>query len=886
MRSVAPPPSVGTRVGGSARGLAEEEARRRREVYGENRIEVRAATPVWRRVVVQVRDPLILVLLVAAALTVLTGDVKDTVIILFVVVANTGVGVVQEIRADEAISALSELAAPTARVRRDGVTRTTTAAELVPGDVVELAEGDVVPADADLLEAAALLVDESALTGESVPVGKLARPDRPASTEDAGLSAGTVVVRGRGVAVVTATGTQSAMGRIARLMDTGPTMTPLQHRLAGLGRALAAAAGVLCLLVAVLGLVRGQPLELMLVTAISLVVAAVPESLPAVVTLSLALGARRMADRHAIVRRLAAVETLGSVTVIATDKTGTLTEGRMVAELLWTPEGEAVVTGTGYGPDGEIRTAAGVLTPQTGAAYERLLGSAVLCNDATLEAPVGDDGQWSAAGDPTEAALLAAARKLYAGRPLTAEGAVVGDRVDEVPFDSLRRRMTTLHRQSDGRWRVTCKGAPEALLRASVVTADPLLLEAADERAVELGEAGYRVLAVAMAVLDEPPPDLAEAETGLELLGLVAIADPPREAAAAAVDACRRAGIVPVLITGDHASTARAVASRLGILGPGGEVVSGPVSRPVDGARTPDGVPDGVVDVRVYARSTPEQKLDVIRGWQSAGQVVAMTGDGVNDGPAMRRADIGIAMGRRGTEVARQAADLVLADDDLATVVAAVEEGRRVYANVRRFLLYGLAGGTAEILVMLLGPLVGMPLPLTPAQILWVNLMTHGLPGVALGAEPTERLTMERPPRPPAESILGAGLWQRLAQLGTLLAAISLGVGWWAKEHDAPWQSCLFLALAAAQLGVAIGVRSRPRSWQNPFLLWAVGAAYVLQVLAVTLTPLRELLGTASLSAAQVAQVSAVAALGYVAARVQVVLADRRLARLAHPGTG
>ncbi|MEO7060866.1 MAG: cation-transporting P-type ATPase [Lapillicoccus sp.] len=861
-------------------GLSDEEAATRRLVHGDNRVVVRAPTPVWRRVVDQLRDPMILVLLAAAALTVATGDLKDAVIIAVVVVVNTAVGVIQEVRAGEAVAALSALTAPTARVRRDGVSQTLPADALVPGDVVELAEGDIVPADCELLESAALLVDEAAVTGESVPVEKARRLGTPDPVEEGRLSAGTVVVRGRAVALVTATGPGSAMGRIAQLMDTGTTTTPLQRRLAGLGRLLAIGAGGLCLVVAVLGLLGGQPLEVMAVTAISLVVAAVPESLPAVVTLSLALGAKRMAARQAIVRRLAAVETLGSVTILATDKTGTLTEGRMVAEVLWTPAGEATVTGTGYAPEGEIRGADAVPTAATGAAYIDLLAAAVLCNDATLEPPSVPGGDWRAVGDPTEAALLAVAGKLGTD-PVAGLGA---QRVDELPFDSLRRRMTTLHRQGDGRWLVTCKGAPEVILLSSVVTADPTVLAQAVTRARELGAAGYRVLAMARALLDDRPTELLAAEAGLELLGLVAIADPPRPGAAETIASCRRAGIVPILITGDHPSTARAIAERLGILLPG-EVVDGEGREVADACAASDlaagSGPSFAADpaagqVRVYARSTPEQKMAVIGAWQDAGQVVAMTGDGVNDGPAMRRADIGIAMGGRGTEVARQAADLVLADDNLATVVTAVEEGRRVYANVRRFLLYGLAGGTAEILVMLLGPFLGLALPLTPAQILWVNLMTHGLPGVALGAEPADPDSMAQPPRSPDESILGAGLWQRLLQLGALITAISLGVGWWAKANDAPWQSCLFLALAAAQLGVAVGVRARPGTWQNPFLLWAVAAAYVLQVLAVSIAPLQALLGTGSLTVSQVALVSAVSALGYVAARLQILVAGRR----------
>jgi Ca2+-transporting ATPase len=861
-------------------GLSEAEAAVLLERHGENRVVARRPVPVWRRVLDQLRDPMVLVLLVAIVLTLATGDYQDAIIVAFVVVVNTAVGVVQGMRAEDAVAALSALSAPTARVRRDGVTRSVEAGHIVPGDVLELATGDVVPADADLLDTSALLLDESAITGESVPVDKVVPAGGGAAVYDSHrVSAGTVVVRGRAIARVTATGASSTMGRIAGLLDAGPTLTPLQRRLAGLGRALAVVAGVLCVLVAVLGLLRGQPLELMAVTAISLVVAAVPESLPAVVTLSLALGARRMAARQAIVRRLAAVETLGSVTILATDKTGTLTDGQMVVEWLWTPTGEAAVTGTGYGPEGQVLTGARPMTASTAPALADLLSAGALCNDAVLEPPTAASERWSAVGDPTEAALLAAAGKLGAGQgragpegPVSTAGA---QRVAEVPFDSLRRRMTTLHRLLDGRFVVTCKGAPEVVLDPVVLGEPESVLAAASARAAAFARDGYRVLAVAQLVSAEHPGDLSVTEKGLRLLGLVAIADPPRAAARATIAACQEAGITPVLITGDHVATARSIGERLGIIGPGDPVASG---GQLTGAGRLD--PTGV---RVFARTTPEQKLDVIQAWRDAGQVVAMTGDGVNDGPALRRSDIGVAMGGRGTEVARQAADLVLADDDLATVVVAVEEGRRVYANVRRFLLYGLAGGTAEILVMLVGPLLGLALPLLPAQILWVNLMTHGMPGVALGAEPADPKNMHRPPRPPDQSVLGAGLWQRILQLGLVIAATSVGVGWWAHEHGGPWQSMLFVTLGATQLGAAIGVRARPGTWANPFLLWATAAAFGLQVLAVYLPPLQDLLSTEPLSLAQLGAVSAASVIGYLVSRLQTERTNRAAASAAGP---
>ncbi|MEU4330019.1 cation-translocating P-type ATPase [Nonomuraea dietziae] len=820
----------------ASRGLSSAEAALLLERDGPNLLPGKPPVPLWRRIAAQLRDPLIVVLLVAAALTLVTGDLTDMAVIMLVIVVNTAVGVGQEVRADRAITALTQLTAPTARVVRDGIERQIAAGDVVVGDLLVLAEGDIVPADAVVAEAAALLVDESALTGESVPVEK---------PSDELVSSGTVVVRGRGRAVVTAIGLASATGRIASLMAKGSGLTPLQRRLVGVGRLLAGVTVLLCTLVLALGLVRGQPVELMVITAISLVVAAVPESLPAVVTLSLALGARRMAVRNALVRRLPAVETLGSVTVLATDKTGTLTEGRMLVRHLWTPAGEATVTGTGYAPEGQISRGPSLDDER----LTDLLSAAALCNDARL---AQEDGEWTALGDPTEAALLAAAGKHGLDRSLLERRL---PRTAEQPFDSGRKRMSTAHRRPGGGGMVVCKGAPEALLHPPVLRDDPALLARAAERADQLAAAGYRVLAVARADT-ETVPETAE-ERDLSLLGLIAIQDPPRPAAAATIAACKRAGIRPVLITGDHPGTARAIAADVGIIGPHDTVVDCRDAASLDG--------DGA---SVYARATPEQKLDLVQAMRERGDIVAMTGDGVNDGPALRRADIGVAMGRRGTEVARQAADLVLADDDLDTVVAAVEEGRRVYTNIRRFLVYGLSGGAAEIAVMLLGPLGGLALPLLPAQILWINLLTHGLPGVALGGEPALPATMTAPPRPPSQSILGAGLWQRVIRIAVVLTAVTLGVGLWAYDTGRPWQSMIFFALGATQLGVALGSRTRPGSLANPMLLLAIAGAFILQLAGLYLPLLNDLLGTEPLGVGDLLIVTALSALGYAAARL------------------
>lgn len=774
-------------------GLSSAEAERRLAEIGPNAVFSRRHLSVWSSIGAQLKDPLILVLLAAVLLTVSTGDFPDAGVIGFVVLVNSAVGVIQEVRADRAITALSQLSAPTSRVRRDGHEQLLASTDLVPGDVVILGEGDIVPADAVVVEASALLIDEAALTGESVPVGKAPR------IGEHELSAGTLVVRGRAIAIVTVTGPGSALGKIAALFDTGVQATPLQRRLQKLGRTLAGIVVVLCAVVLALGLGRGEPTERMVVTAISLVVAAVPESLPAVITLSLALGARQMARRQAIVRRLPAVETLGSITVLATDKTGTLTTGRMRVEQAWTPFGtRAFDEGSAAPADPELR---------------QLLTAGALCNDARLSSEVPNEGHAAGAGDPTELALLLAARSDGIDLTKLAESY---PRVAEVPFDSGRQRMTTIHRDLGNGFLLCSKGAPEALL--PLCELDDAPWKRASTEAADLAGAGYRVLAVATRRIGGVPEDVHDVENRLQFLGLVALADPPKTAAAKTIAACKAAGIATVLITGDHPATAAAIAQRVGI-----------------------------DSEHVFARVTPERKLDIVRQLRAGGEIVAMVGDGVNDGPALKSADIGVAMGQRGTEVARQAADLILADDDLATVVAAVQEGRRIYANVRRFLTYALTGGGAEILVMLVGPAVGLALPLLAAQILWVNLLTHGVTGVAMGAEPADVGSMHTPPRPPNESVIGDGLSGRVLRMSAVLAAVTLGLGWWADHSGRAGQSMMFLTLTALQLGVVLGLRTSAWSRANPALPIAVVVSVGLVLAGVYLPMLRDLLGTTTL---------------------------------------
>ncbi|GAA1913525.1 HAD-IC family P-type ATPase [Streptomyces durmitorensis] len=841
-------------------GLSREQAARLLAECGPNTLAPPAVISLWSRVSAQLRDPLIIVLLAAVALTVATADYADAIIISVVVLFNTTVGVVQEVRADNAVAALSAMTAPTARVRRDGTEQEVASADVVPGDVLMLGEGDIVPADATLRQAAALLVDESTLTGESVPADKDVHGTDP---DTARLRAGTVVVRGRAVATVTATGAHSALGVIAASLHPRQQLTPLQKRLAGLGKVLALVTVGLCLLVLGLGLLRGQSLELMAVTAISLVVAAVPESLPAVVTLGLALGARRMAARNAVVRRLSAVETLGSVTVLATDKTGTLTEGRMLLERVWTPLGTVTVSGTGYEPVGEFLHAGLPPTPALADAVREVLVTGALCNDASLVPPAEAATPWAALGDPTEAALLTGAAKAGCAR----EGLLRDrPRVGEVPFDSLRKRMTTLHSTAGGAIDICLKGAPEAVLEPSLLDEEPEVLKRAREEAAALSAEGYRVLAVAAGSHTALPDPAEKSESGLRLLGLAAISDPPKAAAEATVLACRSAGITSVLITGDHPATARAIAVRVGILRRDEAEQPGLV---VTGQELAAGQIPDLTAVRVFARTSPQQKLDIVGAWQARGEVTAMTGDGVNDGPALRQADIGVAMGRRGTEVARQAADLVLADDELTSVVAAVEEGRRVYANIRRFLLYALAGGAAEILIMLLGPLFGLVLPLRAGQILWINLLTHGLTGVAMGAEPSSPDAMHRPPRRPRQHVLGGGLWQRVLRLSILVTAVCLGASLWVRHTGGPWQTVLFLSLLAAQLGVALGLRERVLTRRNLSLPVAVLTAAALGVAAVYVPFLAHLLGTSALSWPDIGIAAAAGLIAFIAARTE-----------------
>lgn len=852
-------------------GLSDELAAERLDRHGPNTIDRGAGPGPLATFVRQFKSTMIAVLAAAAVVTIVIGDTADTVVIAAIVVLNAVIGYVQEHRAERAMAALDAMSGDVADVIRAGAHVALDVAAVVPGDLVCLAPGDVVPADLRLVVAESLQVDEAALTGESEPALKTT----DAVVEGASVldrrnvvHRGTAVLDGRGAGVAVATGVDTELGRIAMLLGEGRRPTPLQRRLAVLGRQLAAAALLVCLLVFLLGIVRGSAVDEMLLTAVTLAVAAVPEGLPAVVTVALALGARRMAARRALVRRLPAVETLGSVSVICTDKTGTLTQNRMAVERVWTPDGSFSVTGTGYAPVGAVTGPSGAA-----GALGRVAAVARACNDAVVQP--GTDGTWDLLGDPTEGALVALARRIDA-HLAPAAPVPVPPRRDEVPFDPVRKMMTTVHGADDGSSWVAVKGAVDAI--APLLTG-PDIAQAARDAADELSRQGFRVLALAERRLATPAVDDREIERELHLVGVVGISDPPRRGVASSIAACRDAGVATVMITGDHPSTARAIGSRLGLLeGRPDEVMTGDEIDVLDDAV----LAERIGTVRVFARTTPEQKLRIVDAWRARGAVVAMTGDGVNDAPALQRADIGVAMGQTGTDVSREAADMVLADDDFSTIVAAVAEGRRIYDNVRRFVRYLLTTNSGEVWTMLLAVALALPIPLGPTQILWINLITDGLPAVALGLEKAEPDVMDRPPRPRRESVLGGGLWPRALAFGLLMGVLVLGLQAVARDAGWRWQTMGFTALALMQLGNALAARSDRESLLrrgvtgNPWLALAVVVGVLGQLAVLYLPPLATLFDAEPLRPLELAAVGLTSVTAVVAIEVDKARRARR----------
>ena len=818
-------------------GLSTDEARRRLASHGPNSLPEAARSGIGQLILAQFRDLMIQILLLAAVVAAFIGEPLDALAILLIVTLNAAIGAVQQYRAETAIAALRQLAAPSAEVVRDGRYHSIAASELVPGDIAILETGAVVPADMRLLEAQQLQADESMLTGESSPVEKqaatLEQPELPLGDRSNMAYRSTLVTRGRGRGLVVSTGTATEIGSIADLLGSiDLASSPLQQRLTRFSKRLALVILGICALLFLGGILRGEPWLLMLLTAVSLAVAAIPEALPAVVSISLAMGAHRMSAKNALVRNLPAVETLGSVSVICADKTGTLTMNRMHAELAISAGGEQQL------PDSK-NTAPGLW---------QLFGQGLaLSNDVQLTQ------ENTNTGDPTEIALFEMAQAAGYDK---AELEHQLPRLAEIPFTSERKLMTTLHKSENGVL-VFTKGAPETLItRCQQVLTDNGSIEIDSghwqEEVERLSNQGYRVLALACQQLDSlPQSGLDGVEEGLTLLGLVALIDPPREGAIEAVRECREAGITTVMITGDHPGTAREIARRLGIAEEGATVITGQELETI----ADEELAGRVLDNRVYARVSPAQKIRLVKALQARGQFIAMTGDGVNDAPALRQADIGVAMGLKGTDVAREAASMVLLDDNFTTIVGAVREGRRIFDNIRKFVKYTMTSNSGEIWTLALAPLFGLPLPLLPVHILWINLVTDGLPGLALTTQPQESHIMQRPPRPPNESLFSQGMWQHILVIGLLIGAVSLGVQAWALDSGlAHWQTMVFTVLTFSQLANVLVIRNDRDSlftsglFQNRPLIGAVLLTVLLQLAVIYLPPLNAIFHTSPLS--------------------------------------
>ena len=881
----------------SARGLTGEEVARRREQHGWNALAEAPPVPLWKKLLGQFKDLVIWILIVAAIIAGAMGEWVDTAAILAIVLVNGVIGFLQEEKAGRALAALQKLSSPMAKVIRDGTLQSVPARELVSGDRIELEAGDNIPADARLLIAFSVRIQEAALTGESVPVDKDANcvldENAPLGDRRNMVYMGTVAATGKASAVVVATGMNTELGHIAGLLQRSePEPTPLQRRLAELGKVLVVVCLVIVAVIFVLQLVRGGELLEMLLISVSLAVAAVPEGLPAVVTLTLALGLQRMVKRNALVRKLPSVETLGSVTVICSDKTGTLTRNEMTVREIVAGGERFLVTGAGYAPQGEFQKCgdvaevarlrsneSDVASPKShDSGYEPInpleevdlvqaLTTGAHCNNSTVSQRGDEADSWQVIGDPTEGALIVAALK--AG--IAARGSE-HQVLHEIPFDSERKAMSvvvrgpessphapraesgtrsvpsTLEPASPSNTVMHTKGAPEVILAKCVAERRGGKIEPlTDARRSQIMQANSEMASRALRVLALAYRDHSETpgteydETDLIFAGLVGMIDPPREAAKEAVQKCRAAGIRPVMITGDHPETALAIARELHIAEDGGRVVTGQELN----ALSDDDLKVQVDQISVYARVSAEHKLRVVRAWKSRGQIVAMTGDGVNDAPAVKAADIGIAMGIAGTDVTKEASDMVLTDDNFASIVNAVEEGRGIFDNIQKFVHFLLSCNAGEVLLMFFAAVIGWPVPLVAIQILWINLVTDSLPALALGMEPPERDIMSRQPRPPHEAVITRERGLLILFHGTLIAAVA-ALGFWLIYQGDEAQlgrarTVAFCVTTYAQLFFAIGCRSQTSTlpqlglFSNPHLLGAIVISGLLQLGVVML---------------------------------------------------
>lgn len=778
----------------------------------------------------QFLDVMILVLAVAAVISSFIGEFSDTIVIIVILVLNAVIGFVQEYRAEQAMEALKKMAAPSSYVIRNGKTVELPTEELVPGDIVLLEAGNTVPADIRLSESESIKVNEASLTGESNAVDK-----KTDALEDEDLSLGdrvnmvykgTQVVGGHGKGIVVATGMKTELGKIAGMLEKAESITPLQKRLAQFSKRLTAIIIVLCIVFFFVGYQRGEELNTMLLTAISLAVAAIPEALPAVVTISLALGAKRMMKRKVLIRKLHAVETLGSVTYICTDKTGTLTKNEMAVQEVWVHEENK---------------------------KEELL-QVMSLNHTTKE----EGGKL--VGDPTETAMVnyAKEQKQY-------------KLVREIPFDSNRKAMTTIH-EKDGKYWIITKGASEVI---AAMSKDAALNEAIKKQEEKMAEGGMRVIGFAGKEIEKLPTGITpeSIEKDLQFIGLAGLIDPPREEAKKAIEECKAAGIVPVMITGDHPLTAASIAKQIGIIDKEEQkVVTGRDLDRMDHKR----FEKEVEQIRVYARVSPEQKLKIVEVLQERNQFVSMTGDGVNDAPSLKKANIGVAMGITGTDVTKEAAHMILLDDNFATIVKAVREGRRIYDNIRKFIKYILTGNAAEIWTLFLAPLIGLPIPLLPVHILWINLVTDGLPALALAAEKSEKDIMKRPPRKPEESIFAKGLGIHVLWVGIFIGLLTIATQWYAVENTGThWQTIVFTVLCFCQLWHVLAIRSETRSLfkmgllSNKPLLFAVLATVLLQLAVIYMPWLNAFFHTQPLSFAELMIAVGVSAIVFVVVEIE-----------------
>jgi P-type Ca2+ transporter type 2C len=899
----------------SASGLTAAEAKARLEEYGENRLPDQTKDPGWLRFLKQFTDPLVLTLLAAAVVAVFVGmsggddggswlsRFADALAILLIVVLNAVIGFFQERRAEAALDALQQMTAPTAKVRRDGELVEVASALVVPGDILEFEAGDAISADARLLQAIDLSAEESALTGESVPRTKDAMAhiaaDAPLADRENMVYTGTAIVRGKGRALVVATGSETELGRIGTMIASiGDQKSPLEERLEAFGKVILWVCLSLSAALLAWGALRPRvfggeprPLTLLLLEAVALAVAAIPEGLPAITTITLALGMQRMAKRGAIVRKLPAVETLGAATIICSDKTGTLTQNEMTVRRVYTYGHAYEVTGEGYDKGGEIlddkgRALSGGDLPDP---LERLLATAALCNNASLRQD--EDGKWKVLGDPTEGALLALAAK---GDRAQESVRITFQHLAELPFDSDRKRMTVVTRDARGKVVAHVKGAPLELLERS----DQLeaaegrihLTDAIRERIAEQAEAmsskALRVLGLCRREEVDKDGDADTIEEHLTFLGLVGMMDPPRAGVAEAVATCHDAGIRAVMITGDHKLTARAIAEEIGMWEPGDEAITGTELEKM----SDDELDEHIMRLRVFARTTPEQKLRIVRAFKRAGHVVAMTGDGVNDAPALREASIGVAMGRMGTDVARQAADLVLSDDNFATIVEAVREGRAIYRNIQKFIFFLLSSNMGLVVAVFTLSLFKRDLPaLTPLMVLWINLVTNGAPALALGMDPPDKRLMEEPPRPPREALIVFRDYLGIAYVGAVMGAAAVALYFITPLLGgtlAQARALSFTLLALSPLIHAFSCRSpirsaftmRPRL-SRPLLI-AIGVSAAIHLVAILVPSLQPVFKTFPVSATEWALVLGLAAVVLPAVEIAKLIDRGRLDRM------